>query len=195
MTRRHPDEVRSVGFRHRGLGVSSGIPRKVTMVEREHESHEHVSSDRVVDRRAWSPGQIVAGLVGFALIVLGGIALARLGLSTPVTGEVTEVAGVSATRLWAGVEIVLGLILLGIAASPYAVRGGLVTMGLLFAAFGLVVAVEPDPFSEPLGVNSGSGIVLLVMGVVLVLVGWLSPTVISSQRRSAVTRDESDRIA
>ncbi len=165
------------------------------MVEREHESHEHVSSDRVIDRRAWSPGQIVAGLVGFALIVLGGIALARLGLSTPVTGEVAEVAGVTATRLWAGVEIVLGLILLGIAASPYAVRGGLVTMGLLFAAFGLVVAVEPDPFVEPLGVDSGSGIVWLVIGVVLVLVGWLSPTVISSQRRSAVTRDESDRIA
>ena len=158
-------------------------------MEFEHEAHEHVASDRTVDRRAWSPGQIVAGLAGFALIVIGGIALARLGLSGDLTGESTEVAGLAATRLWAAVEIVLGLILLGIAASPYRVRGGLVTMGLLFAALGVIVAVEPDPFVDPLGVDRNTGIIWLVAGLVLVVVGWLSPTVVSSQRRSAVTID------
>jgi hypothetical protein len=163
-------------------------------VELEHESHEHVAADRVVDRRAWSPGQIVAGLAGFVLIVLGGIALARLGLATPLTGESTEVAGVAATRLWAIIEIVLGVILLGIAASPYRVRGSLVTLGLLFAAFGLIVAVEPDPFVEPLGVDQQTGIFWIVAGLVLVVVGWLSPTVVSSQQRRSVVHDDAERI-
>lgn len=163
-------------------------------MELQHESHELVTSDRVVDRRAWSPGQIVAGLAGFALIVLGGIALARLGLSTPLTGESTEVAGVGATRLWAIIEIILGVVLLSVAASPYRVRGSLVTLGLLFAAFGLVVAVEPDPFVEPLGVDQQAGIIWVIAGLVLVVVGWLSPTVVSSQQRRAVVRDDAERI-
>lgn len=163
-------------------------------MELQHESHEHVASDRVVDRRAWSPGQIVAGLAGFALIVLGGIALARLGLALPLTDESTEVAGIAATRLWAIIEIVLGIILLGIAASPYRVRGSLTTLGLLFAAFGLVVAVEPDPFVDPLGVNQQTGIFWIIAGLVLVAVGWLSPTVVSSQQRRAVVRDEAEAI-
>ena len=163
-------------------------------MELEHESHQEVSSDRVVDRKAWSPGQIVAGLAGFALIVIGGIALARLGLSGPITGEATEVAGVGATRLWAIIEIVLGVILLGMAASPYRVRGSLVTLGLLFAAFGVVVAVEPDPFQEPLGVDQQSGFIWIVVGVILVLAGWLSPTVVSQTRRATAVRDDTEAI-
>jgi hypothetical protein len=104
------------------------------------------------------------------------------------------VAGVAATRLWAIIEIVLGVILLGIAASPYRVRGSLVTLGLLFAAFGLIVAVEPDPFVEPLGVDQQTGIFWIVAGLVLVVVGWLSPTVVSSQQRRSVVHDDAERI-
>jgi hypothetical protein len=163
-------------------------------MELEHGSHEQVASDRVVDRRAWSPGQIIAGLAGFALIVLGGIALARLGFPGSLTGEATEVAGVAATRLWAIIEIVLGVILLGIAASPYRVRGSLVTMGLLFAAFGVIVAVEPDPFVEPLGMDQQTGTYWLVAGLVLVVVGWISPTVMSSERRHAIVHEDAETI-
>jgi hypothetical protein len=163
-------------------------------MELEHESHQQVASDRVVDRRAWSPGQIVAGLAGFGLIVVGGIALARLGLSGSMTGEATEVAGVGATRLWAIIEIVLGVILLGVAASPYRVRGSLVTIGLLFAAFGVVVAVEPDPFVDPLGVDQTTGVFWIVAGLVLVVVGWLSPTVVSQTRRASTVRDDTEAI-
>lgn len=151
-------------------------------------------TERSVDRRAWSPGQIVAGLVGFLLIVLGGIALARMGFTGSITGESTEILGVSATRLWAIIEIVLGLILLGIAASPYRVRGGLVTFGLLAAAFGLIVAVEPDAFSEPLGSTQTTGVIWLAVGLIMVVVGWLSPTVVTEQSRRDIVTDDVDTV-
>lgn len=156
-----------------------------------HEHREDARTERVYDRRTWSPAQIVAGLVGFALVVIGGIALARLGFSGSITGETASVAGLSATRLWAIVEIVLGLIFLGMAATPYGVRGGLTTFGILFAAFGVIVAVEPDAFAEALGTDQTSGIMWLIGGVVLVVAAWLSPTIVS-RRRSEVVHDESD---
>jgi hypothetical protein len=65
---------------------------------------------------------------------------------------------------------------------------------LLFAAFGLIVAVEPDPFVEPLGVDQQTGIFWIVAGLVLVVVGWLSPTVVSSQQRRSVVHDDAERI-
>lgn len=141
-------------------------------------------TESVYDTRTWSPGQIVAGLVGFLLIVIGGIALARLGFSGSITGETTEVIGVTSTRLWAIIQVVLGLIMLGIASSPYRVRSGLATFGILAAAFGVIVAVEPDAFGEALGAGRTTGWVWLIGGAVLIVAAWLSPTIVSSRRRS-----------
>lgn len=160
----------------------------------EHHEHSETFSRRTVDTRTWSPAQFVAGIAGFLFVVFGGIALARLGFDGPITGETTNVAGMSATRLWAIIEIVLGLILLGMAASTFGVRSGLMTMGTLFAAFGVVVVVEPSPFADPLGFDQGSGVVLLVLGIVLLVAAWLSPTIISEHRRgSAVSEEREDR--
>jgi hypothetical protein len=156
--------------------------------EREH-AHRS-AAERSVDRRTWSPAQFVAGLVGFLLVVLGGIALARLGFAGSITGETATIAGLSATRLWAIIEIVLGLILLGIASSPYRVRGGLMTMGLLFSAFGVIVAVEPAPFGDTLGLDQTSGVIWLITGLILVVVAWVSPTIISQHRTTETVRDE-----
>ncbi|CAN5846707.1 hypothetical protein BH23ACT5_BH23ACT5_09480 [soil metagenome] len=161
--------------------------------DREHATRR-VDSEEIVDARTWSPAQFVAGLVGFLLVVLGGIALARLGFTGSITGESTTIAGVSATRLWAIIMIVLGLILLGVASSPYRVRGGLMTMGLLFAAFGVIVAVEPSPFGDTLGVDRTSGVIWLVTGLVLVVVAWVSPTIISRHRRTGSVRDEREQL-
>lgn len=155
----------------------------------EHQQSEQVRDERVYDKRTWSPGQIVAAIAGFVLVVLGGVAIARLGFSGSITGETTEVAGFGATRLWAIVEIALGLILLGIASSPFRVRSGLLGMGLLFAAFGVIVAVEPSAFDEALGVGQSGGIGWLVAGIVLILVGWFSPTVTSQYRRTTASSE------
>lgn len=155
----------------------------------EDDRREDATTERVYDRRTWSPAQIVAGAVGFGLVVVGGIALARLGFSGSITGETATVAGFAATRLWAIVEIVVGMVFLGMAATPYGVRGGLTTFGILFAAFGVIVAVEPEAFTEALGTDRTSGILWLVAGVVLVVAAWLSPTIIS-RRRSQVVRGD-----
>jgi predicted anti-sigma-YlaC factor YlaD len=158
----------------------------------DHEHHAEETTQHVYDRRAWSPAQIVAGVAGFALVVIGGIALARLGFAGSITGETTSVAGFEATRLWAIVEIVLGVILLGTAASPYRVRGGLTTLGILLAAFGVIVAVEPDAFTEALGTDQTSGILWLIVGVVLVAAAWMSPTIVSQRRHSELRHEEGD---
>lgn len=122
-----------------------------------------------------SVGQFVAAAIGFVFVVFGGIALARLGFNGSITGETTSVVGFEATRLWAIIEVALGLIFLGMAVSAQRVRSGLITMGLLLSAFGVVVAAEAGSFEESLGVSGTAGIAFVILGVLLIAIGWFAP--------------------
>ena len=139
-------------------------------------------SRTVVDRRTWSPSQIVAAVIGLFLTVLGAVAILRVGFDS-LTGETTAVLGINHTLLMGLVHLVAGLFFLGAAGTVLGSRSGLTTLGLIALAFGLVYAIEPDSLASVLGGDERVGWLYAFIGAVALVSAWLSPT-IQVQRHS-----------
>jgi hypothetical protein len=131
---------------------------------------------RTVDRRVISPAQVVAGLIGLFLVILGGVALARTGLSA-LTSPTETVLGFAHTPLMGLIDVVAGIFFLGAAASS-GVRGTLIGLGLAAVAFGAIVAIEPGAFNEALGGGRELGVLYVIIGAVGLLAGWAFPTTV-----------------
>jgi hypothetical protein len=119
--------------------------------------------------------QIAAWLVGLYLIVSALVAVARagfddLGLFEPVV----EVGGQQATPLWALLWLIIGAVLLAAATGSVAEQR-LRIAGVVFAVVGLVFLIEPDAFTEYLGVTADSGSRLLVIGALLIATSFVPP--------------------
>jgi multisubunit Na+/H+ antiporter MnhB subunit len=144
------------------------------------------ASYRVADRPPWSPAQLVVGIVGIVFIVIGGVALARAGLhfdNIPLTR--TQVAGLWFTNMSALITLVAGVIMLVGAIDPDAAKATMWFFGVVLIAFGLIVAISPQPFARMWGFNSANGVFYVIAGAILVLAGALSPVFYS--RRSMVS--------
>lgn len=131
-------------------------------------------------RRVWSPAQVVAGIIGLVLVVMGGVALIRTGVS-----DLTETATVgwyAHTGILAIIQLVLGLLFLGAAADALEARSSLVTLGVMMVAVGLIAVIEPDGTSEYLGDASTVGWTYLATGAVAGVVGLSAPVIASSRR-------------
>jgi hypothetical protein len=137
-----------------------------------HEVHER---RRTTGRRVISPAQMVAGIIGLALVILGGVALARVGLDS-LTGDTTTVLGLSHTALMGIIDIVAGLFFLGAAASSGG-RSSLIGLSLVAIAFGAIVAIEPSAFNS-LGAGSELGLLYLVLGVGGLVAALAFPTTV-----------------
>jgi hypothetical protein len=138
----------------------------------------------------WSPAQILAGIIGLFMTVLGGVALARLLPTDSLTGETTTVIGMGFTVVMAVITLLLGLIFLGGAGRPANARQGMISLGVALLAFGIVTFIEPEALGGALGVNQTSGVVYAVVGLIAAIAGIASPTMMS--RRAVEERVEQD---
>lgn len=119
--------------------------------------------------------QISAWLVGLYLIVGGLVAVARSGFDDLALFEpVVDVGNQTATPLYALLWLVIGAALL-VAATGSVAEQRLRIGGVLFAIAGLVFLIEPDAFTEYLGVTSDSGTVLLAIGALLAASSFVPP--------------------
>lgn len=143
------------------------------MTDREH-THAVRQRRRTADRRVISPAQIVAGLIGVILVVMGGVVLARVGLAS-LTSDTTAVLGIDHTALSGLIDVVAGLLYLGATASSSS-RRNLIALSLLAIGFGAVVAIEPAAFTSALGGGREFGLLYLILGVVGLLVALALPT-------------------
>lgn len=148
------------------------------MTDHEHtrEVHQRRST---VDRRVSSPAQIIAGIIGLALVIIGGVTLARVGL-TSMTGETTTVLGFGHTALMGVIDVVVGLFFLGAAASP-GVRSSLIGLSLMAIAFGAIVAIEPNAFDSALGGGNELGFLYIVIGAVGMIAAFAFPTRVTNR--------------
>jgi hypothetical protein len=138
----------------------------------------------------WSPAQILAGIIGLFMTVLGGVALARLLPTDSLTGETTTVIGMGFTVVMASITLLLGLVFLGGAGRPANARQGMISLGVALLAFGIVTFIEPDALGGALGVNQTSGVVYAIVGLIAAVAGITSPTMTS--RRAVRERVEQD---
>jgi len=137
-----------------------------------------------IERRPWSPAQLVAIIGGVIFLVLGGIALARSGVGgSSITSTHVHVAGSVQTQLMAYLELVFGALLLAAGSIPGAGRGGMTFLGLVSLVFGIIVVAQPSSFEPRLGIGSGYGVFLIVVGVVLVVAAIVSPVYWGMDRR------------
>jgi hypothetical protein len=153
---------------------------------------------RVVQRPPWSPTQLVVLIVGVVLIVFGGVALARAGIHfTNVPFTRTKVAGLGFTCLSAVVTIVAGVIVACCSVHPYAARTIGWLAGVVFIAFGLVVALAPTAFTNMWGFTTANGVAIIICGAVLTVAAAVFPVLFGSSTsysrsgrtsRQAVTR-------
>lgn len=149
-----------------------------------HEVDAQTTRDRVVvDRKTWSPAQIVAGGVGLFLTVLGAIAALRVGFDFDSTDSVL---GLSHTLLMAIIHLIVGIIYLVTAGNALGSRRTLTTMGLVLVAFGLVYGIESESLAGPLGGDNRIGWIYAIIGVISLITAWTSPTI--HVRREATAR-------
>ena len=80
-----------------------------------------------VSRFAWSPAQWVAAFIGLFLVVMGAVALLRVGLDNLV-GDTATVVTFEHTALMGIIDVIIGLFFLGAAGSALANRSGLITL-------------------------------------------------------------------
>jgi hypothetical protein len=116
-------------------------------------------------------------------IVMGGVALARAGLhfdAIPFTR--TQTAGLWFTCLSALVELVAGVIMLAGAIDPVAAKATMWFFAVVLIAFGLIVAIDPLPFTNMWGYHIANGVFYVVTGAVLILAAAVSPVFYSRQQ-------------
>lgn len=136
-----------------------------TVIEERLDSSDRVS---VVDYRGRTRfAQVIVGLAGVALTVLGAVALIRAGLPV-IEGEQTHATvGAFHRTGWMGlIELVLGVSLLasaGTALDTLGARG----MAILAAVFGIIVLIEPGAFHGVLGIHHLTGWTYLIGGAVI----------------------------
>ena len=68
----------------------------MTIHSHESDHTRQAEARTVVDRRTWSPSQLVAGLIGLFLTVMGAVAILRVGFES-LTGDTTAVLGIEHT--------------------------------------------------------------------------------------------------
>jgi uncharacterized membrane protein HdeD (DUF308 family) len=123
------------------------------------------------------------------LVVMGGIALARTGINfSDLTGTHVKVAGAGQTQLMAYIEIIFGAVSLGAGSIPGAGRGGMSFSGVIAVIFGVIVVAQPSTFTPRLGIGSGYGVFLIVIGAVLLITAMIAPVYLGGTRRAGTVR-------
>jgi hypothetical protein len=125
---------------------------------------------------SWSPTQVIGLMVAIAIIVVGGIALGRAGVTfSNVPAHRSSVIGLGFTSMSALITLVAGVILAIGCVHPYSARVFSGGFGVVFLAFGLVVAVTPQPFFNMWNFTTANGVVIACVGVLLLLSALVSP--------------------
>ena len=128
------------------------------------------------------PSAIIAGLVGVALLVLGGITAARAGFDGAFDEPVVTVAGYTATALLGVIELGFGLFLVLAAVSRS--QGAILFVGIIGMVASLVAVFEPTDRDGSLALERGLA-VWFTVAMVVVVISALLPSI---RRRTSVRR-------
>jgi len=138
---------------------------------------------RTVERAAWSPAQIVAGIVGLVYVIIGGIALARTGTDfSNIPATHASAIGLHFTCLSAVVQLAAGIVILAGAVSPAAAKSVSAVFGVVSLVWGIIVVADVPRFATTWGYTTGTAVFYIVVGAILLLAGVASPVFFSRQR-------------
>jgi hypothetical protein len=146
------------------------------------------TSDRVVTR-SWtrfSVSQVIHGLCGVVLLMLGALAIAQGGFDGTASQQTSEVLGIDMTTVLGLVVVAAGLLLVIAALTPSGRPfGGFV--GVLITVGGVVVAFGSDELLADLHTERTLGWLAIVLGVISVVAAFL-PEQSSLRQQSLLVR-------
>ena len=139
------------------------------------------ATSSVTVARHFSPGQIIGGLAGAVLVLVGIVAVTRNGVDSSLNQPVSDVMGLSQSALIGLIEIGAGLLLV-LSAAAASMRGFMGVIGALTLVGGIIVAAAGTKLSLDLGAEHSTGWFMVVMGAIAVL-GSLMPSITRTNRR------------
>jgi hypothetical protein len=129
---------------------------------------------RTVRTTRYTPSAVVAGVVAIAMLVLGGITVARAGFDGSLGRPVVTVAGFTATALLGLIVLGFGAVLLVAAVARQ--RNVILVLGIIGGVAGLIVVFEPTVGGDSLSIERGLGI-WVAIAMAAIVVSALLPTV------------------
>ncbi len=136
----------------------------------------------VTTRTSWfTPTALVASLAAIALMVVGGITVARAGLDGPLDEPIVSAANYTATAVLGLIELGIGIVLLSAALSRS--REGILFIGIVGGVLALIAVFEPTIGNGALAIERPFAVIVaIVMGAVVL------SALLPSIRRSNVER-------
>jgi hypothetical protein len=119
-----------------------------------------------------SPGQVLAGVLGLVVAIVGVIAVARGGIDSTLNTPIVRAAGFNESALLGAIELVLGLLLI-VGATSYATRGLILFVGVVMVVGGVTLGAAGPTILHDVGTVHGTGWAIMDAGIVAVVAGSL----------------------
>ena len=139
-----------------------------------------VSSSRLVV----SPGQVIAGVLGLVIAVIGIMAVARGGIDSSMNEPMVKTVGLDQSAMLGAAELGVGLLLI-LGALNYAARGLIVGIGVVMVLGGVFIGAAGTDILHDLGTVHGTGWVIMVGGIIAIVAANLGRVI--QTRRSVTT--------
>jgi hypothetical protein len=123
-------------------------------------------------RFVFSPGQILAGLLGLVLSIIGIIAVSDAGIDSSLDTPIVDVAGADLSAML-GLGLFAAGLLLILGALSYAARGLIAFVGVVMVIGGVVLGAASADILEDVGTTQGTGWAIMVGGIIAVVAASL----------------------
>lgn len=119
-----------------------------------------------------SPGQVIGGVLGLVIAVIGIMTVARAGIDSSMNVPMVRAAGFDQSAMLGAIELGLGLLLI-LGALSYAARGLIVAVGVAMVLGGVFIGAAGSTILRDVGTVHGTGWALMVGGIIAVVAGSL----------------------
>lgn len=148
--------------------------------------HQHVETplgrgDRTVSTSRFSPGQLIGGIVGVIMGVVGIFTVINAGIDSTMNEPLANSFGLHQSAAVGLAEIVLGLLILVTAAS-IAYRGAMGFFGALSLIGGVVIVAATSQILKTVGSDRSTGWFAIILGAVVIAASLLPSFVHSTDR-------------
>jgi hypothetical protein len=151
------------------------------------EHHDVVEADDIrsetrtaTSRVVVSPGQVVAGVLGLVVAIIGVMTVARAGIDSSMNDPIVRAAGFDQSALLGAIEVGLGLLLI-LGALSYAARGLIIGVGVIMVLGGVFIGAASTDILRDVGTVHSTGWAIMVAGSIAIVAGSLG-RIVRTQR-------------
>jgi hypothetical protein len=151
------------------------------------EHHDVVEADDIrsetrtaTSRVVVSPGQVIAGVLGLVVAVIGVVTVARAGIDSSMNDPIVRASGFDQSALLGAIEVGLGLLLI-LGALSYAARGLIIGVGVIMVLGGVFIGAASSDLLRDVGTVHSTGWAIMVAGIIAIVAGSLG-RIVRTQR-------------